>query len=160
MILMIQIIVTHETLYRKMKDKKFNILCQYLHNQSNIELVAPSNFYRLFEKKYKPYGARQVLRRGIPPSTEEQNLVNGLKKIIKIVNVADPEGEYKKYYEMALFVKLCDQIQAFGIWDDYEFVFKSDVVSDSEKLEDIPYISTSEILRYIGKDQDFLLWDR
>ena len=50
---MIPIIVTHKTLYNKMKLlSKFDVLCEYLHNQSIIELIAPSNVYIKLKKCY------------------------------------------------------------------------------------------------------------
>jgi len=158
---MIQIVITHETLYRAMKKQKFDVLCQYLHNQSNIELIAPPNFYQLFEKGYATYGSRGALRRGVPPTSKQKALISGLKRIIKIIDVADPNEEYKQYSWSALYIKLCYQIQAFGIWDDFQFGYKFRPKGYSSKREDIPYfIPLSEILRYLGKDEDLLFHDR
>ena len=157
---MIPIIVTHDTLYKIMKDRKFDVLCDYLINQSTIELIAPSNVYKELKKCYELYGSRQVLRRGAPPTAEQQQLMNKLKTIIKLVNISDPDGKYVKYMRMALYIMLYEKVKAFGIW--YDFYFKDTYVAqvDIVSTESIPYLPTSEILRFLGKERDFLLSDK
>jgi len=156
---MIPIIVTHKTLYNKMKLlSKFDVLCEYLHNQSIIELIAPSNVYIKLKKCYEYYGPRGVLRRGSPPTAKQQQLMDRLKTIIKLVDISDPDGRYEKYGKMSLYVMLCEKVKAFGIWSDFEFKHNLYPL-DTFLTECIPYIPTSEILRYLGKEGDFLLSD-
>jgi len=154
---MIPVVVTSNTLYNIMMLEKFAVLCQYLSEQSTIELIAPANINSLVREEYGTYGSLGVLSKGATPTTENLNLMKELMRIIKLVNVEDTTGEYKKYGKNAIYMKLSDQVQAFGIWHDFSFYYKSDIRDYGVEKPIIPFIPSSEILQYIDKDMDFLL---
>lgn len=154
---MILIIITPDTLYRIMKHPKFNVICDYLLNQSVIQLYAPSQVYKELEKKYKLYGSQRLLRKALPPTMKEKQLMEELKKVIKLVPVAEGNEKYKKYKKMAPYVELCEKIHAFGIWDDLLFQVKFDVTVDYIITEDVPYLPTTEIMQFLGREMDFLM---
>jgi len=155
---MIPIVITPIMLYSLMRGPKFDVMCSYLLNQSVIKLYAPSQVYSELEKIYAYIGIRWRRRKSPKPKDKHLQLMEKLKEIITLVPVADNNEKYKKYRDMASYVELCDRIQAFGIWNKRLFHAKFDVTTNhSYTITDgIPYLPTSEILRFLGKERDYL----
>jgi len=157
---MIPIIVTPTQLYDLMMRENFDVLCSYLHNQSVIGLYAPSPIYSTLKNIYAYYGSRGVFTHNPKPRYKNKQLVEKLMSIITLVPVAPNNDKYQKYGVLATYVELYVRMQAFGIWNERIFLGKP--VKRKSKIhkivkEGIPFLPTSEILRFIGKEMDYLV---
>ncbi len=142
-----------------MMHPKFDVFCSYLLNQSVVKLYAPSQVYSELEKIYAYTGIRVHRRKAAKPRDKDLQLMEKLKRIITLVPVAGGNEKYQKYKEMATYIELCDKIQAFGIWNDSYFKWKFDATINHNYIitDGIPYLPTLEIIRFLGKESDYLV---